>query len=112
MTKRFRKALSLLLCLVMCLSLFPTAVFAEETNGSAVGTPTVETDIKGVNSVGTMLANTLDNSESENVGSPYVISDVVVEGQTATVEYVTDCDAEVLVAIYEEDGIRMLGSGG
>ncbi len=110
MKNGWKRTLSLLLCLVLLAGMFPTAM-AQSPEQSSLTTQAVESTVQGSNSVGKLISNTLEGAEEESGDSPYSVTDITVEGTLATVEYMTDRDAELLVAIYEEESGRMLGSG-
>lgn len=110
MKNGWKRTLSLLLCLVLLAGMFPTAM-AQSPEQSSLTTQVVESTVQGSNSVGKLISNTLEGAEEESGDSPYSVTDITVEGTLATVEYMTDRDAELLVAIYEEESGRMLGSG-
>ena len=77
--------------------------------------PSVQNDVtlEGDSSFGNLLTNTVNESQQENSEAQYDarICDLVIEGATATVEYTTPVDANLVVAIYTEDGSKLLGSG-
>ena len=99
------------LVLVMCLSLFPASALAQEEPETSVDS---EYAVEGTSSVGELIANTLDGQAEQGYDGtdlPGSITDITVEGTTATVELSTDRDAALIVAVYTEDGAKMLGSG-
>ncbi len=71
-----------------------------------------EMKVKGTNSFGTMLADSLaaemDEQES-NAG--YNVFSIEMKGKEASVSFEALQDAALVVGIYDEDGIAMLGSG-
>lgn len=103
-----KKLVSLLLVLVMIFSLLPMSALAAEENVQTETEQSLETE----GSVGTLLGNTLDGAGAmDEDTSSCSVTDISVDGKTATVEYQTDRAAELVVAIYEESTNRMLGSG-
>lgn len=60
-----------------------------------------------------LLTNTVNASQTQQSQESYDsrICDMTVEGTTATVEYSTTVEANLVVAIYTEDGSKLLGSG-
>ena len=102
-----RKVLSLVLVITMCTALLSPA-------GLAAGDSSV--DVKdhvsagGEGSLGVLLENTLDGAGASG-GQGTCVTDVTVRDGIAAVELSTVRDAEVVVAVYTEDGTKMLGSG-
>lgn len=104
----FKRILACLLVLVTLVSYLPPKASAAETQPQIKNDVTVE----GTDSFGTLLANTVQNDpQSQSEGEDSRICDLQIEGTLATVEYTTDRAAKVVVAIYTEDGVTMLGSG-
>ena len=68
--------------------------------------------VTGSDSFGEMLGEILSEKISEQqANNGCNIFSVEMNGTTAVVEFETIRDAELVIAIYEEDGIRMLASG-
>lgn len=68
--------------------------------------------VKGTNSFGAMLADPLAakmDEQGSNAG--YNVFSIEVRGKEASVSFETLQDAALVVGIYDEDGIAMLGSG-
>jgi len=105
-----KKVLSLILAVILCVSLLPLGALAGEEPAADLLEDEVSVD--GTNSVGSLIANTLEESETaEESGMSGSIVDIAVEGTTATVEFSTSVDADLVAAVYTEDGVQMLGSG-
>ena len=111
----FKRILSSLLVLVTLVSFLPPKVSAEGTENIQSEN---ETTMEATNSFGSLLVNTLDAdpsagqpAESGSEEPQSGISDLQIEGTTAYAEYYTERPAKLVVAIYTEDGARMLGSG-
>ena len=68
------------------------------------------TEIIGTNSVGNLISNTLQK-EDVDTNQTCFINEISIEGKIATIEYQTDRDSEIVVAVYTEDGVQMLFSG-
>lgn len=104
----FKRVLSMVLVLVTLVSVLPPRVEAEDVQPRVENSVTME----GTNSFGNLLANTMNESpEAQTEGEDNRVCDLVIEGTTATVEYTTTKNAKVVVAVYTEDGTKMLGSG-
>lgn len=111
----FKRILSSLLVLVTLVSFLPPKVSAEGTENIQSEN---ETTMEATNSFGSLLVNTLDAdpsagqpAESGSEEPQSGISDLQIEGTSAYAEYYTERPAKLVVAIYTEDGARMLGSG-
>ena len=111
----FKRCISLLLVLGILLSVLAPAAQA----APAEETATVDTDamtIKGTNGFGNLLRQEITESqeEAEAAGAEYpggyTVTDLVIEGTTATVTYDTMEEATLVVALYTEDGMQMLTS--
>lgn len=104
----FKRFLSMVLVLVTLVSVLPPRAEAENVQPQVENSVTME----GTNSFGNLLANTMNESpEAQTEGEDNRVCDLVIEGTTATVEYTTTKNAKVVVAVYTEDGTKMLGSG-
>ena len=104
----FKRFLSTLLVLVTLLSFLPPKAAAQESAPQVAGDVMVE----GTNSFGTLLANTVQNDpQTQSETQPNRICDLQFNGSLATVEYTSVQAARLVVAVYTEDGSKMLGSG-
>ena len=99
-----QRIISMILCLALLVGLMPSisAAATETKNGT-------KTTMVGTNSVGTMIADELKNVE-QDAGDPNVLQDLTIENGTATVRFTTTEEAELVVAIYEEDSGRQVTS--
>lgn len=68
------------------------------------------TEFSGTDSVGNMLADALQETRQENESTSY-ITDLIMDGDVATVNFQTDRDCDLFVAIYDEEMIQMFGVG-
>ena len=104
----FKRILSTLLVLVTLLSFLPPKAAAQESAPQVAGDVTVE----GTNSFGTLLANTVQNDpQTQSETQVNRICDLQFNGSLVTVEYTSIQAARLVVAVYTEDGRKMLGSG-
>lgn len=101
-----KRIISVLLCAALLLSALPLASAAKDTPART----DMQTELSGANGVGTLLAKTLEESgkTEENVNC---LQDISVEGGEATVLLSTIVDAELIVAVYEEESDRLVTSG-
>ena len=114
--KNTKRLMALLLTLVMVFSLVPLGALAAEP----LSVPEVNTDnmtVQGTNGFGYLLSDAVAlnqeqeaQSESE-YGAGYAVTDLEIEGNTATVTYSALEEAVLIVALYSEDGMQMLTSG-
>ncbi|MCR5089263.1 MAG: hypothetical protein K6C08_07125, partial [Oscillospiraceae bacterium] len=106
-----KRAVSLLLVVVLLFSLFPLSVFAEG-EGVSMDTPVGTPEYAADTSLGTLLIHTLENEEGDT-SFPGTVTDLRIEGTTASVELSTDRASELVVAIYPDSDtdVQMLASG-
>ena len=104
-----KRLIALALVLTMAISMVPVTAGAEN-EGTAVNN---DVTLEGTSSFGNLLTNTVNESQQEGSGEAYDarICDLVIEGATATVEYTTPVEANLVVAIYDQNSGKMLGSG-
>ena len=82
------------------------------TDYSSVALNNDDVSVTGTDSLGRLLGEAFSDKASEQIeNSGYNIFSVEIEGNTAVVEFETLQDAILVVAVYEEDGIRLLGTG-
>ena len=95
--------------MVMIFTLLPMSAFAE--NGNATTEPTM--DVGGSNSVGKLISNEVTEQGAEQAAAGSHISDLVINGNTATVTFMTDAaECDIVVGIYDENNeAYMLASG-
>lgn len=71
-------------------------------------------EVKGENSVGEVLASAIQDENKSSEKRQQSVDNITgfeIEGNTAFVEFQTQTDAEVVVAIYDEKQLQMLASG-
>ena len=100
--------------LIVCLltgNLAP-AVYAQDVQSNA----TVQTDditVEGTNGFGNLLSAEIveaQEAQAESYEGGYTVTDLVIEGNTATVTYDALEDVNLIVALYTEDGMQLLSS--
>ena len=107
-----RRILSMLLALVMVFTAIPWAAMAEETQNDTT-VDTGEVTVEGTNGFGRLLSADIQEYQedtAEEYQGGYTVTDLVIEGNTATVTYDALGEANLVVALYTEDGIQLLTS--
>ena len=105
-----------LLTIALLVSAVPIPALAVNTEEQAT-VDTGDVTIEGTNDFGTMLSEEITEEQEESAEAEeqypggYVITDLVFEGNTATVSYDTLEEATLIVTVYSEDGLQMLNSG-
>ena len=98
---------ALVLAAVLTAGLLPSA--SAERFTSEVDTR--EYNMEGQSILGSMIVNDLNEAQQSDTGdSLYDVTDLVIDGSTATVEFYAEEDAELVVALYTEDGAQLLTS--
>ena len=112
MKRTVKRILAILLTAVMLISVVPVGALA--VGGKNNGELETDTYVKGSSSVGTMLAETLENAQNEyesDFESGAFVSGLDLKGLKAKVNFSTQKDARLVVAVYAEDSGKMLTSG-
>lgn len=113
-----KKSISFLLTIVLILSQAMPPVLAvknlEEDSFHTLEMDQIEAEGNGT--IGNLLADTIENelekkSVEDGVDPDCEVLDVSVDGNMAEVSFRTDRDAELIVAIYDEDYIEMYTQG-
>lgn len=110
-----KKLLSIFLAITMAVTMMqpPSLAFGAE-NETAVASRTVsnEVSVSGTDSTGELLSQEISAKQSEHeANNGCNIYTVEVIGKKATVAFDTTKDCTVLVAVYDEEGKRLLASG-
>ncbi len=116
MLKMGKKVVSLILVVCLMCSVFSisTSATSDDTSGNQNILTGIGDDmsVKSTNSFGNLLTSELEqeaDKQEENNGIN--IFSVEVTGKTATAEFETLQDSTLVVAIYDESGVKMLASG-
>ena len=110
--KRF---ISILIAVSIIIGMIPVTVQA--TEGDQIEVDNGNMTVEGTNSFGSLLSEEIMESQNENDAAAeeyeegYSILDLEIEGNIATVSYSTLESANLVVAIYTEDGIQLVTSG-
>ena len=109
MKKAFKSALSLLLCMIMIIGTLIPTIAAKGNDSSQAAIEQDGLRLESTNAVGKVLAKAA--SEQVESSESYGIVGVDINGSTVAVE-INNADAcTVLVAVYDDDSGRMVGSG-
>lgn len=114
MRKKLKKLLVLFLVLAMTVTILPATALASEAEEGSVELQEEEVGVKGTDSVGNLLADTISEEtaeDAENAQQDNYIIELEMSGNTATVSYQASEKADVVVAIYAEDTGKMVASG-
>ncbi len=108
----FKRIMSLILCVVMLVTALPLEAMAQQGESTGTLDPGM-TEVRGTNTFGTMVAEEIqaEYEEEANAYGGYGILDLEITGNTAKVNYFALEEANLVVAIYTEDGVQMLTSG-
>lgn len=105
--KNVKRVLAVFLIVLTLFTCIPLSAFAVNQNQSnSVETQTTYADDTGM---GKIINNLTDEKVDNNSG--YVISDLTVKDKIATVKMNVLADCTLVVAVYDEDTLQMLGSG-
>ena len=122
MKKFLTRAMVLMLAIIMIVTSTVIPAFAKERavpekNNASVSISSqnaADKKFAGENSFGRMLAGLMDEQMAEQAERERFIMDVSVEGKTATVQFLTDREADLVVGIYtdaDEDNMELIASG-
>lgn len=110
MMKIFKRSLAILLTVLMLLSIVPVSAFAVGEDSYNVEKQ-METSLEATSSVGQLISEELDVAQTDNENNGFFVSNVVMNGATATVSFVAAEDCRVIVAAYDEETGEMLTKG-
>ena len=114
--KKGKRFIGAMLAFVMLVTMIPMNVFATETK-TDTSVNTDDLTVEGTNGFGTLLSQEIQESQEESSSAEdeyedgYSIVDLSFDGAVATVEYSSLKTATLVVALYSEDGLKMLTSG-
>ena len=112
MKKIWKRIIAMFLSVVLLLEMIPIVTKAEEENQPNLNKGNIT--VEGTNSFGNLLATQITALQEDNDGNyprGYCIVDLTIEDNVATIEYDILEDAILIVALYTEDGIRLIMSG-
>ena len=95
-------------------SVFAASDFISDTQDNNITDNTQDFEVEGTDGVGEVLASAISeenkNSEERRLSADN-ITGLEIEDNTAVVEFQTVTDAELVVAVYDEQQLQMLASG-
>ncbi len=97
--KNYKKVLSLFLCIVIAFASLPVCSAAQSEPQSKVENAV---NMHATNSIGELITASFDNNEMQ-ADSLYYVSDLTVNGKTATVEFFNYEACTLVVAVYTDD---------
>ena len=117
--KVFKRTMSLVLVICMLMGIVmtaPVSASAEETKTQPQHTANVsDSDIsfQSRTSMGNLISGALQKEQEKQSEEDIVnsVTDVTVEGKTATVKFNNDKECQIVVAIFDEAGKKLLASG-
>lgn len=115
--KKLKQIIAMYLAVIMCCLPVSNAVFAADIsdgNQEQVSVDNGNLQVEGTDSVGDVLASAISseqNAAEARSQSANDISGLEITGNTASVELQVETEADLVVAIYDEQQIQMLASG-
>lgn len=115
--KKLKKIVAMYLAVIMCCLPMGNTVFAADIsdgNQGQVSADNGDLQIEGTDSVGNVLASAISSEQSmadARSQSANSISGLKIAGNIASVELHAETEADLVVAIYDEQQIQMLASG-
>ena len=110
MRKKLKSALSLLLCMIMVLGAVIPSIAAGRSNSSEASIEQDGLRLESTNAVGKVLAKAASEQTAQQSGD-YGIIDVEIAGNIVNVQINNEESCTVVVAVYDDDTGRMIGSG-
>ena len=110
MRKKLKSALSLLLCMIMIFGAVIPSIAAGRSNSSEASIEQDGLRLESTNAVGKVLAKAASEQTAQQSGD-YGIIDVEIDGNIVNVQINNEESCTVVVAVYDDDTGRMIGSG-
>ena len=110
MKKALKSALSLLLCMIMVFGAVIPSIAAGRSNSSEASIEQDGLRLESTNAVGKVLAKAASEQTAQQSGD-YGIIDVEIAGNIVNVQINNEESCTVVVAVYDDDTGRMIGSG-
>ena len=117
--KKIKQFLVMLLVISLSITslgsnVFAAGDFSSDAQNEQITDSSQNLNVEGTDSVGNMLASAIseeNNNSEERKQLANNITGLEIEDNTAVVEFQTQTDAEVVVAVYDEQRVQMLASG-
>ena len=110
MKRKLKGALSLLLCVIMVFGAVIPSIAAGRSNSSEASIEQDGLRLESTNAVGKVLAKAASEQTAQQSGD-YGIIDVEIAGNIVNVQINNEESCTVVVAVYDDDTGRMIGSG-
>ena len=110
MKRKLKGALSLLLCMIMVFGAVIPSIAAGRSNSSEASIEQDGLRLESTNAVGKVLAKAASEQTAQQSGD-YGIIDVEIAGNIVNVQINNEESCTVVVAVYDDDTGRMIGSG-
>ena len=110
MKKAFKSVLSLLLCMIMIIGTLIPTIAAKGNDSSQTAIEQDGLRLESTNAVGKVLAKAASEQTAQQSGD-YGIIDVEIAGNIVNVQINNEESCTVVVAVYDDDTGRMIGSG-
>lgn len=113
MKRTIKQIMAMLLVVIMCIG-SPMTVLAEGTdtqNNTETMSGQSDVAVTGTDSLGSMVAKEATAQQEDQQGKKASVSGLNFNGNQAEVEFYTTEDADLVVAVYDEQQVQMLGSG-
>lgn len=113
MKRTIKQIMAMLLVVIMCIS-SPMTVLAEGAdtqNNTETMSGQSDVAVTGTDSLGSMVAKEATAQQEDQQGKKASVSGLNFNGNQAEVEFYTTEDADLVVAVYDEQQVQMLGSG-
>lgn len=106
-----KRLVSLLLVMMLLLCALPMDAFAKEDGTSPATQTEQQTSYHSTNALGEVLAQAMNETTDAQKSNGYFIETVLIDETTATVALSAPDEANLVVAIYEEETMQMVTSG-
>lgn len=113
MGRKIKKSVAVVLVATFLMSMFIIAPSAAETGNNESVVNNNDYSLEGNNSVGNLIADEIADHQSKQISSDgeYLITELEVNKNIATVSYTAKDNCTILVAIYDENNGTMIASG-
>lgn len=107
-----KRVIALIMTLLMLFSSVQVVAYATDKNNNDLQINDDDFSISGTNPVGNIVSElTNTDNDNNNDNNPNEIIELYLENKVAYVQFATETQAEIFVAVYEEETKQMVGSG-